>query len=337
MPTLRQLGTSDLHLTPVGLGTWAMGGGDWKASWGPQDDADSVATIHAALDGGINWIDTAPAYGLGHAETIVGRALKERAEAGHDRPIVATKCGRVWPEGVRDQLNGNLTAKSVKTECESSLKRLGLETIDLYQIHWPDPDDQIEEAWRAIAELKQAGKIRHAGVSNFSVEQIQRVQQAAPDLPVVSLQPQYNLVQRQIEHDVLPFCQENNIGVVGYSTLAKGLLTGKVTKAWVENLPDDDHRKRDPLYQPERLDALEVPLEKFAEQARNLGLTPTQLAVVWSATQPGVTSAIAGARRPDQIEPVAAVTAAPAGVAADALAALADLFPASIEAPRPTR
>jgi len=331
MSTARRLGTSDLNLTPAGLGTWAMGGGDWKASWGPQDDADSVATLHAALDGGINWIDTAPAYGLGHAEEVVGRALQER---GGDRPVVATKCGRVWPEGVRDQLNGDLSAASVRRECEASLRRLGVDVIDLYQIHWPDPDTQIEEAWAEIAKLADEGKVRHAGVSNFSVPQLKRV---VPIHPVVSLQPQYNLIQRQIEHDQLAHCREQNIGVVGYSTLAKGLLTGKVTAAWVADLPADDHRRRDPLYQPETLAQLDAPLRAFAALADEKNVSPAQLAVAWSFHQPGVTSAIVGARRPDQVTPLAA--AMDLTLTEAELGLLDGLFPADAggDGPAPTR
>ena len=242
MNNLRPLGTSDLQVTPIGLGTWAIGGGDWKFAWGPQDDDTSVATIRAAYDGGINWLDTAPVYGLGHSEIVVGRALKEM---GGQRPIVATKCGRVWPEGDRSQVNRCLTRDSIKRECEQSLQRLGVDVIDLYQIHWPQPDEEIEEGWTAVAELQTEGKIRHAGVSNFSIEQMQR---AATIAPIISLQPQYNLIQRQAEADTLPYCRENTIGVVGYSTLAKGLLTGKVTPEWVAGLPDDDHRKNDPMY-----------------------------------------------------------------------------------------
>ena len=297
---LRPLGNSDLHVTPIGLGTWAIGGGDWKFSWGPQDDDVSVATIRAAVDGGINWLDTAPVYGLGHSEIVVGRALKQM---GNQRPIVATKCGRVWPEGDRSQVNRCLTRDSIKNECEQSLKRLGVDVIDLYQIHWPQPDEQVEEGWTAVAELKAEGKIRHAGVSNFSVEQMQR---AAAIAPITSLQPQYNLMQRQAEADTLPHCREHSIGVIGYSTLAKGLLTGKVTPEWVARLPDDDHRKNDPSYATERLHALAPSLDRFRKLAADKQLSPAQLAAAWSFHQPGLTSAICGGRRPDQVEPMAA-------------------------------
>lgn len=319
-PTPRQLGTSDLHITPIGLGTWAIGGGDWKFSWGPQDDDVSIATIRAAFDGGINWLDTAPVYGLGHSETVVGRALKEM---GTQRPIVATKCGRVWPEGDRSQVNARLTHDSIKHECEQSLTRLGVDVIDLYQIHWPQPDEQIEEGWTAVAELQAEGKIRHAGVSNFSVEQMQR---AAAIAPITSLQPQYNLMQRQAEADTLPHCRAHAIGVVGYSTFAKGLLSGKVTPAWVAGLPEDDHRKRDPMYQPESLAALGPAIESFGKLAADKQLAPAQLAAVWSFHQPGLTSAICGARRPDQIQPMAAAMQAQLSPAE--LQRLDTLFPA---------
>ena len=298
--TPRQLGPSDLHLTPVGLGTWAMGGGNWKASWGPQDDDASVATIHAALDGGINWIDTAPVYGLGHAEDVVGRALKSWSGA---KPLVATKCGRAWRADRRDVIDPVLNGDAILTECEASLRRLGVDTLDLYQIHWPKPDEKIEEAWGAIAQLVSQGKVRHAGVSNFSVAQLERV---GAIHPVTSLQPQYNLLQRQIEADVLPHCRAQNIGVVSYSTMAKGLLTGKVTADWVQALPPDDHRRRDGLYQPEAMAGFAAPLKAFESLAADKGISPAQLAVAWSFHQPGLTSAIAGARRPDQIAPLAA-------------------------------
>ena len=323
---LRTLGSSDLQLTPVGLGTWAMGGGDWKASWGPQDDQASVDTVHAALDAGINWIDTAAVYGLGHAETVVGRALKETAR----RPLIATKCGRVWPEGVRDQIHGRLTADSVRAECEASLRRLGVDTIDLYQIHWPDPDDQIEEAWQAIAGLIEAGKVRHAGVSNFSVAQLQRAQAVAP---VVSLQPRYNLLQRELEHGVLPFCRQQNIGVVGYSSMAKGLLTGKVTSGWVAALPADDHRRGEELYQPDALEALAPKLAALRDLAVGHKVSRVEIALAWSFHQPGLTSAIGGARRPEQVSPLAA--AMHVRLSADDLQMLDALFPLAADAVAP--
>jgi aryl-alcohol dehydrogenase-like predicted oxidoreductase len=293
--TTRKLGTSDLELTGIGLGTWALGGGDWVFSWGPQDDAESVRTIHAALNAGINWIDTAAVYGLGHAEEVVGRALREWG--GEHAPIVATKCARIWDD--RGRVTGCLDRRSVRAECEASLRRLGLERIDLYQVHWPEPDEQIEEGWEEIARLIEEGKVRYAGVSNFSVEQIRRVQSIHP---VASLQPPYHMLRRDIEGDQLDYCGAHHIGVVVYSPMAKGLLTGKVTRDWVDQLADDDHRKKDPMFNPPQLDLHLAHVEGLRSMASNLGMTPAQLAIAWVLRRPEVTSAIVGARHPRQIE-----------------------------------
>ena len=237
----RRLGPSDLHLTPVGLGTWAMGGGDWKFGWGPQDDAQSVRTIHEAVDLGVNWLDTAPVYGLGHCETIVGRALKELKGR---RPILSTKCERCWDE--ERQIIPRLKRASIRREIEDSLRRLGVDVIDMYQIHWPQPDEDIEEGWAAIAELVKEGKVRWAGVSNFSVAQLKRLQ---PIHPVAFLQPPYSLLNRGIEAEIIPYCEANGIGLIPYSPMQKGLLSGKVTQAWVDALPANDHR-RAPRHHP---------------------------------------------------------------------------------------
>jgi len=229
---LRQLGPSDLHLTPVGLGTWAMGGGDWKFGWGPQDDALSVRTIHEAIDLGINWLDTAPVYGLGHCEDVVGRALKELKGR---RPIISTKCERCWEAD--GTIVPRLKRASIHREIEDSLRRLGVDVIDMYQIHWPQPDEDIEEGWSAIAELVKAGKVRWAGVSNFNVAQLKRLQ---PIHPVAFLQPPYSMINRSIEAEIIPYCEANDIGLIPYSPMQKGLLSGKVTRAWVDALPATD-------------------------------------------------------------------------------------------------
>jgi len=290
---LRKLGRSDLHLTPVGLGTWAMGGGDWKFGWGPQDDAQSIRTIHEALDLGINWLDTAPVYGLGHCEDVVGRALQ--ALKGR-RPILSTKCERCWDE--ERQIIPRLKRASIRREIEDSLRRLGVDAIDMYQIHWPQPDEDIEEGWSAIAELVKEGKVRWAGVSNFNVAQLKRLQ---PIHPVAFLQPPYSMLNRGIEAELIPYCEAHDIGIIPYSPMQKGLLSGKVTQAWVDALPVSDHRRADPQFN-EPLLARNITLNGGLRTiASHLGTTPAELAIAWVLRQPRVTSAIVGARKPGQI------------------------------------
>lgn len=294
----RKLGYTDLHLTTVGLGTWAIGGGGWAYGWGPQDDADSIRTIQRALDLGINWIDTAAVYGLGHSEEIVGKAIRGR----RDQVIIATKCGLVWDEGSTTPY-GRLKAWSVRQEVEASLRRLGVDVIDLYQIHWPNPDEDIEEAWATIADLIREGKIRYAGVSNFSVEQMKRIQ---PIHPIASLQPPYNMLRRDIEAEILPFCAANNIGVIVYSPMASGVLTEKFSREWAASLPEDDWRKKysGHLREPE-LSADLMLVEGLKAIAARYGRTVSQLAIAWTLRRPEVTAAIVGARRPEQIEQTA--------------------------------
>jgi len=294
----RKLGYTDLYLTTVGLGTWAIGGGGWAYGWGPQDDADSIRTIQRALDLGINWIDTAAVYGLGHSEEIVGKAIRGR----RDQVIIATKCGLVWDEGSTTPY-GRLKAWSVRREVEASLRRLGVDVIDLYQIHWPNPDEDIEEAWATIADLVREGKIRYAGVSNFSVEQMKRIQ---PIHPIASLQPPYNMLRRDIEAEILPFCAANDIGVIVYSPMASGVLTEKFSRQWVASLPDDDWRKKysGHLQEPE-LSANLALVEGLKAIAARYGRTVSQLAIAWTLRRPEVTAAIVGARRPEQIEQTA--------------------------------
>jgi len=290
----RQLGNSDIELTTIGLGAWAIGGAGYAFGWGSQDDTDSIQTVHTALDLGINWIDTAPVYGLGHSEEIVGKAMRGVGE----RPHISTKCGLVWPAGGK-KVSHDLSAASVKRECEASLKRLGIEAIDIYNIHWPIPDERIEEAWAAIADLIQAGKVRYGGVSNFSVNQARRVGSIHP---VTSQQPPYSMVVREIEHDILPYCREKNIGVVVYSPMQNGLLTGKMTPERIAALPKDDWRRRSEHFQEPQLSANLALVHGLAEVAEELGQTPARIAVAWTVACEGVTSAIVGARRPDQIE-----------------------------------
>jgi aryl-alcohol dehydrogenase-like predicted oxidoreductase len=294
----RKLGFTDLHLTTIGLGTWAIGGGGWEWGWGPQDDAESIASLKHGLDLGINWIDTAAAYGLGHAEEVVGQVVEGR----RDDVIVATKCGLVWDEG-STEVYGRLTAESVRAECEASLRRLNVDVIDLYQVHWPHDEEHLEEGWSTIADLVQEGKIRYAGVSNFSVEQIKRIQ---PIHPVASLQPPCSMLERDVEDELLPFCAENDIGVVVYSPMQNGLLTGKYTRERVDNLPDEDWRKdRCPHFQEPELTANLELVEQLEPVAERNGKTLPQLAIAWVLRCPEVTAAIVGSRRPSQIEETA--------------------------------
>ena len=240
----KQLGNTDLFITPIGFGAWAIGGSGWEYAWGNQDDSDSVAAIWAAIHAGINWIDTAAVYGLGHSEEVVARAL----EGMNHRPYVFTKCSMVWDE--RREIGHSLQADSIRRECEASLRRLRVEAIDLYQIHWPDPDEDIEEGWATLAALKKEGKVRYIGVSNFNVAQLRRAQAIAP---ITSLQPRYSLLHREVEAEVLPFCAREHIGVIAYSPMASGLLTGAMTRERIAGLPADDWRKRHPDFQEPRL------------------------------------------------------------------------------------
>ena len=292
-----QLGFSDLHLTSLGLGTWAIGGGGGDYGWGPQDDARSLEAIDRALELGIHWIDTAPAYGLGHSEEIVGQAISGR----RNEVIVATKCGLVWDEGAHSTYE-RLTAESVRQEAEDSLRRLDVDVIDLYQIHWPDPEEQIEEAWATIAELIKEGKIRYGGVSNFSVEQLKRIQ---PIHPVASLQPPYNMLERDIEEELLPYCAEHDIGVIAYSPMQSGMLTGKYDRESIEAMPEEDWRKDSKHFTEPELSANLRLIEGLRPIAERNDKTLPQLAIAWVLERPEVTAAIVGARKPEQIEETA--------------------------------
>jgi len=292
---LRNLGNSDLKITPLGVGAWAMGGGGWAFGWGPQDDEASVAAVHAALDEGWNWIDTAAVYGLGHAEIVVGKAVKERT----DKPYVFTKCARVWDEN--RQIGKRLKAASVKQECEDSLRRLGMDTIDLFQIHWPEPDEDIEEAWTAMAELKAEGKVRWIGVSNCSRSQLERI---APIAPITSLQPPYSLVSPEIESQLLPYCGANSIGTLVYSPMKSGLLSGAMTRERIAAMPADDFRQRTPNFQEPLLSKNLALVERLREIGARHGRTPGEIAIAWTLRRPEVTAAIVGLRSPAQLEGV---------------------------------
>jgi aryl-alcohol dehydrogenase-like predicted oxidoreductase len=288
-----QLGQTGMEITRVGFGAWAIGGGGWEFGWGRQDDEESIDAIQHALEQGINWIDTAAAYGFGHSEQIVGRALDGVAT----RPFVFTKCSLL--EGPERRVAHSLKRDSVLREGEASLQRLGVDAIDLYQIHWPIPDEDIEEGWAALAELKQQGLVRHIGVSNFDVDQLRRIQQIAP---VETLQPQYSLIERDVEAKLLPFAEREGIGAIVYSPMGSGLLTGRMTRERIESLPDDDWRKRDERFNEPQLSqnlALVARLEAVADRRDT---TPGAVAVAWTLRHPAVDGAIVGFRRPDQVD-----------------------------------
>ena len=290
----RRLGNSDMHITPIGFGAWAIGGGGWAFGWGSQDDAESVAAIREAVSLGINWIDTAAVYGLGHSEEVVAKAL----EGVSPRPFVFTKCGRVWDE--QRQIGKRIKADSIRQECEDSLRRLKVEIIDLYQMHWPEPDEDIEEGWQEMVRLKEAGKVRWIGVSNFSADQMARISKFGE---ITSLQPPYSMVRPEVEHSILPHCQGSNIGVIAYSPMASGLLTGAMTRERIAAMPDDDWRKeKNKFYQEplltRNLNLVELLRGISARHGRSAG----EVAIAWVLRHPAVTAAIVGARRPGQLK-----------------------------------
>ena len=301
---LRQLGNSDLHITPVGIGAWAMGGGKWEFAWGPQDDKDSIEAIHAGLDRGLNWIDTAAVYGLGHSETVVGRAIKDLRE----RPYVFTKCSLVWDE--QGGISHNLQAASIRREAEGSLKRLGVERIDLYQIHWPAWKGQpetaspgsIEEAMQALVSLQREGKIRRFGVSNFNPAQMTRAQAIAP---ITSLQPPYSLLARDVEISTLPFALRNRIGVIVYSPMYSGLLSGAMTRSRIANLPGDDWRRNNPNFQEPLLTSNLELVEIMRRIGARHNVGAGQVAVAWTLSNRAVTGAIVGVRTAAQARDIA--------------------------------
>jgi aryl-alcohol dehydrogenase-like predicted oxidoreductase len=293
----RILGNSDLAITPLGVGAWAMGGGGWNFGFGPQDDQQSIAAIRAALDEGWNWIDTAAVYGLGHSEEVVGRALGGLAH----RPHVFTKCGMCWDSA--GKLLFRLKRDSVRQECEASLRRLRLDMIDLYQIHWPNPAEDIEEGWEALVRLREQGKIRWAGVCNFDVPQLQRV---SPLGAVTSLQPPYSIVTPGVAAETLPYCRERNIGVIVYSPMQSGLLSGKMTAERVRALPDNDFRKLADEFQEPRLSHNLELVERLRAIGARHGRNPGEVAIAWCLRNPAVTGAIVGLRSADQLKGVAA-------------------------------
>lgn len=292
----RRLGNSDMKITVLGFGAWAVGGGGWVGSMGPQNEADSVPAIHAALDHGMNWIDTAALYGLGHSEEVVARAIAGR----NPRPYIFTKCERVWDKN--RNVGASLKAASIRRECEDSLRRLKVDAIDLYQIHWPEPDEDIEEGWTEMARLKEEGKVRWIGVSNFSVSQMKRAQSIAS---ITSLQPPYSLITRDVEREILPYSKANNIGVIIYSPMSAGLLTGAMTQERVANFAEEDWRRRLPNFQEPRLSRNLRLVEHLREIGKRHGRSPGEVAVAWTLAHAAVTGAIVGARSPKQIEGVA--------------------------------
>lgn len=289
----RQLGKTDMQITPIGLGTWAIGGGNWEFGWGSQDDEESSATIHRALQLGINWIDTAAVYGLGHSEEVVARSLRSLPE----RPYVFTKCARVWDD--KGKVSSKLKADSIRHELEESLRRLQIDVIDLYQMHWPNPDEDLEEGWNTMAKLKTEGKVRYIGASNCDVKQLRRLQEVAP---VDSLQPPYSLIKPEVaSNGVLDYCQQHNIGVIVYAPMMSGLLTGTMTADRVANLPDNDWRKRDANFQEPRLSRNLALANLLTEIGYPHSRSAGEVAIAWTLEHPAVTAAIVGGRRPNQI------------------------------------
>ena len=290
-----QLGNTGLQITRVGFGAWAIGGGGWEFGWGAQEDEDSIAAIRHALEQGINWIDTAAAYGFGHSEEIVGRALEGLAE----RPYVFTKASLL--EGPGRRVLHSLKRDSILREAHASLERLGIDAIDLYQIHWPIPASDIEEGWAAFAELREQGLVRHIGVSNFDSEQLRRIQQIAP---VETLQPQYSLIEREAESEILPFAERQGIGVIVYSPMGSGLLAGRMSRQRIETMPQDDWRKHDPRFQEPQLSRNLQLADRLAEVASRHDTVPGAVAIAWTLLNPAVDGAIVGFRSPEQVDPL---------------------------------
>ncbi len=291
--TTHQLGNSDLQLTSIGFGAWAIGGGDWQYAWGHQEDQDSIDAIHRALDAGVNWIDTAAVYGLGHSEEVVAKALKTASA----KPYVFTKCGMVWD--AQRQITQSL--KHIRREVEDSLRRLQVDVIDLYQIHWPVPDAEVEEGWTAMAELQQQGKVRYIGASNFNVNQMERALKIAP---ITSLQPPYSMINRSVEPEILPFCKQNGIGVINYSPMQSGLLTGAMTKERVQQMPDDDFRKKAKNFQEPQLSRNLELAALLGEIGKRHSVSAGVVAIAWTLHNPAVTAAIVGGRSAKQVDGV---------------------------------
>jgi aryl-alcohol dehydrogenase-like predicted oxidoreductase len=287
----KRLGNSDMEITPIGIGAWAMGGGGWAFAWGPQDDDESIAAIHEALDHGVNWIDTAAVYGLGHSEEVVARALAGRT----NRPYVFTKCERIWNE--KGEISPSLKADSLRRECEASLRRLKVDVIDLYQIHWAQPPEDIEEGWSTLVKLKEQGKVRWIGVSNFNELQMER---CLPIAPITSLQPPYSAVSPEIAHGTLPYCAKHGIGVIVYSPMKSGLLSGKMTRERVAAFPQDDFRRRALGFQEPNLTRNLELAEILRAIGERHGRSAGEAAIAWTLNNPAVTAAIVGMRSPEQ-------------------------------------
>ena len=291
----RKLGNSDLDITVIGIGAWAIGGGGWQFAWGPQDDTQSIEAIHRGLDLGLNWIDTAAVYGLGHSEDVVARALDGRS----NRPYVFTKCERVWNE--KGEISGSLKRESIRRECEASLRRLKVEAIDLYQLHWPQPDEDIEEGWAAMAELQKEGKARWIGVSNFDSRQLERARKIAP---VTSLQPPYSILSPEIEQDQLPYCAQHDIGVIVYSPMKSGMLSGAMTRERIAAMPADDFRKRTPTFTEPNLTRNLALADLLRGIGTRYGRSAGEVAIAWTLRRPEVTAAIVGMRSAEQADGV---------------------------------
>jgi len=290
----KTLGNSDLRITPIGFGAWAIGG-DWEFGWGPQDDGQSVAAIHRALELGMNWIDTAAAYGLGHSEEVVARALQGwRGQ----RPYVFTKCGRIW--NAQGKVDYSLRRDSIRRECEASLRRLKTDLIDLYQIHWPADDlNETIEGWSTLLALQMEGKVRWVGLCNASVEEMEKLQSVAH---ITSLQPPYSLIRRGVETAQLPWCQKENVGVIVYSPMASGLLTGKMTRERISALPKTDWRTRNDQFKEPKLSENLKLVDRLRTVGTQHGRSPGEVAIAWTLRNPAVTGAIVGARNPKQVD-----------------------------------
>ncbi|MFO0978707.1 MAG: aldo/keto reductase [Planctomycetaceae bacterium] len=311
----RFLGPEKISISVIGLGTWAIGGGDWKFGWGDQDESEAIAAIVRAVELGVNWIDTAAIYGEGRSEVLVAKALQQIPAS--KRPLIATKCGRVALGN--GEIGKCLRRDSVIAECEASLKRLNVDCIDLYQMHWPEPDEEIEEGWQTLVDLKTQGKVRHIGVSNHSVSQMKRLQAIHP---ITSLQPPYSMIAREIEAEILPFCEQNQIGVICYSPMGKGLLTGSFTAERAASLTEKDHRSRDPRFHSPQLEINLTFVDTLRRLATSLGWSVSDVAIAWTLRQTALTAAIVGARSPQQIEQTAA--AGDRTLSADSLKVITD-------------
>ena len=299
----RRLGDTGYQITPIGLGAWAIGGGGWAFGWGPQDDRESIATIHRAVDLGINWIDTAAAYGLGHSEEIVARALAELPQ--WRRPLVFTKCSLVWNE--KGKVSHSLKPESLRAELEASLHRLGVDVIDLYQIHWPAFGDAskapdapgLEQAWQTLADMKKEGKVRAIGVSNFTAPQMDRIR---PIAPIATLQPSYSILSRGVEEETLPYCGAHDIGVIVYSPMKSGLLSGAMTRERIAAMPQNDWRRHHRDFTEPKLTENLGTVEKLRAIGERHNCSPGEVAIAWTLNHPAVTAAIVGARRPEQVD-----------------------------------